>query len=150
MMHVACHWWKPQSYQRPLCLGFAVVEAVASSSNLGRLSSTCRRKLNGGDHINPDLEKAIPASSAADAKIVSKDEVLIPWKGPPPEAPVTCCMSGCANCVYLKYAAELLDYCADGGEKALEAVKRDVNDDNMKAFLLLEVRNHLKNLTKTE
>jgi len=67
-----------------------------------------------------------------------KTAAIVPGKGPPPEAPVTCCMSGCANCVYIAYAEELKMYYSDGGEKAREAIEK-IEDPSLKAFLKLEL-----------
>merc|ERR1739838_1109765 len=60
-------------------------------------------------------------------------------KGPPPEEPPAglCCMSGCANCVYLEHAKELTAYYGDGGAKAREALEK-IEDPSLKAFLELE------------
>jgi len=60
-------------------------------------------------------------------------------KGPPPEEPPAglCCMSGCANCVYLEHAKELMAYYADGGAKAVESLNQ-IKDPTMKAFLKFE------------
>ncbi|XP_076054753.1 uncharacterized protein LOC143033331 [Oratosquilla oratoria] len=60
-------------------------------------------------------------------------------KSGPPEAPSTCCMSGCANCVWIDYADALAKYYKDGGKKAKEAIEKEVTDPNMKAFLTLEL-----------
>lgn len=57
-----------------------------------------------------------------------------------PEAPTTCCMSGCANCVWLEYAEKLSQYFKDGGEKAIEEINKRVDDPNIKAFILQELR----------
>jgi len=61
-------------------------------------------------------------------------------KGPPPEEPPAglCCMSGCANCVWLEHAKELMDYYQDGGTKAEEALKK-IKDPSLKAFLKFEL-----------
>ncbi|CAH0563979.1 unnamed protein product [Brassicogethes aeneus] len=57
-----------------------------------------------------------------------------------PEEPTTCCMSGCANCVWLDYAEKLSNYYRDGGEKAIRDIHEKVTDDNIRAFILLELR----------
>jgi hypothetical protein len=57
-----------------------------------------------------------------------------------PEEPTTCCMSGCANCVWLEYAEKLSRYYRDGGEEAFKKIQEKVTDPNMKAFLLHELR----------
>ncbi|CAH1280026.1 unnamed protein product [Diabrotica balteata] len=57
-----------------------------------------------------------------------------------PEEPTTCCMSGCANCVWIEYADELQKYFQDGGERAREEINNRVTDPNMKAFLSHELR----------
>ncbi|XP_030758625.1 oxidoreductase-like domain-containing protein 1 isoform X2 [Sitophilus oryzae] len=58
----------------------------------------------------------------------------------PPEEPTTCCMSGCANCVWLDYAEELCKYYRDGGEKAIKEINERISDPSIKAYLLHEIR----------
>jgi hypothetical protein len=58
----------------------------------------------------------------------------------PPEEPTTCCMSGCANCVWLQYVEEMSKFYADGGEKAREIMLRKVTDPNIRAFLMMELK----------
>jgi len=57
-----------------------------------------------------------------------------------PEEPTTCCMSGCANCVWIEYAQEVSKILGDGGESAKERIMKKVQDPNLRAFLLLELK----------
>lgn len=61
---------------------------------------------------------------------------------PPP--PTNCCEKGCHNCVWIKYADSLSQLYQDKG-KATEEVLKQVTDPSLKAFLVLELKNRLKN-----
>ena len=55
-------------------------------------------------------------------------------------------MSGCEKCVWLVYADELLRYYSDvadddrSGQQVLDAIDEHVDDANLKAYLLFELR----------
>ncbi len=67
--------------------------------------------------------------------------------GPPPELPLTCCMSNCQNCVWLQYAEDLLKYYGkldkENLSKALNEIEK-LEDQNMKNFILMEIRMKMK------
>ena len=67
----------------------------------------------------------------------------------PPDAPTTCCMSGCANCVWLDYAEEVSKYYELKGsnmskEEIIKDIERQLSDPMLKAFILLELKMKLK------
>ncbi|XP_006814745.1 uncharacterized protein LOC102801896 [Saccoglossus kowalevskii] len=62
----------------------------------------------------------------------------IPGRGPPPELPQHCCMSGCYNCVWIDYAEKLTEYYQDEGKHALEAVDK-IEDMTVRAFIKMHL-----------
>lgn len=49
-------------------------------------------------------------------------------------------MSGCANCVWIKYADDLSSQLRDGSDKARDIIMKEVQDTNMQTFLEMELR----------
>jgi len=68
---------------------------------------------------------------------------------PPPEAPGTCCMSGCANCVWLDYAEEVTKYYEMKGgdlpkDEIIKEIESQMSDPMVKAFVLLEIKSKFR------
>ena len=64
----------------------------------------------------------------------------------PPEPPTTCCMSGCANCVWLDHAEDLIQYYDKKGlskDKILQDIELQVSDPMIKAFVILEIKSRI-------
>ena len=59
-----------------------------------------------------------------------------------PDPPTNCCMSGCANCVWITYAQELAQLYKDSG-RAAESVMNAIDDPSLKMFLNLELKEKL-------
>ncbi|KAK6170348.1 hypothetical protein SNE40_018761 [Patella caerulea] len=87
-----------------------------------------------------DIKTEIKMVIGEDVKLKSATYTtnIVPGKGPPPEPPVECCMSGCSNCVWITYAEELRDYYSDGGKTALKALE-NIENPSLRAFVKLEL-----------
>lgn len=54
--------------------------------------------------------------------------------------PTNCCMSGCANCVWIQYAEKLSALLEKSEVDVQKLIIDKVQDPNMKAFLSMELR----------
>jgi len=72
-----------------------------------------------------------------DDDVVEKEDPVTAEKDP--DEPTTCCMSGCANCVWIEYAEVMAARYKDGGQKARQAIA-NIQDPMMKAFLTMELK----------
>ncbi|KAL3274467.1 hypothetical protein HHI36_015852 [Cryptolaemus montrouzieri] len=98
-----------------------------------RQSRTCAKYLCTSKH--GQLENEIKGKNSESTLVESQNE-----SNELPEEPTTCCMSGCANCVWLDYAEKMSAYFKDGGDKAIKEINEKVNDPNIRAFLMQELR----------
>ncbi|XP_034959998.2 oxidoreductase-like domain-containing protein 1 [Zootoca vivipara] len=96
---------------------------------------------NGSENATSLMGKE-PSSKEEAASSEDKDSAFaIP---PTLLPPTNCCMSGCHNCVWIAYTEELLKYYQDGGEQALAAVDKHIQDENIKIILKMEIRFRMK------
>ena len=71
---------------------------------------------------------------------------LCSTKDIPADPPTTCCMSGCANCLWLDHAEDLIQYYDKKGlsnTKVLEEIENQVSDPMIKAFVMLEIKSRI-------
>ncbi|OWF49462.1 Oxidoreductase-like domain-containing protein 1 [Mizuhopecten yessoensis] len=135
----ACH-------KTPVTLTFegSNTSATQSQNNPGvlNMSSFCGclgrgQRYSTSVGSNSDEDPILKIATISDTKMSTFTEI-VPGKGPPPEPPVECCMSGCANCVWIKYAEELKEYYGNGIERALKEIEL-IDNPSLKAFIKLEL-----------
>ncbi|XP_024140954.1 phosphodiesterase 6G, cGMP-specific, rod, gamma, paralog b isoform X1 [Oryzias melastigma] len=101
------------------------------------LLKLCRTYLHSGTVCH--LPSGPKSPDSAEREQNQKNSSWSPDHGPPP-APTHCCMSGCHNCVWIEHAEQLLAYYHDGGDRALAAIEENIFDENLKAYLKMEIK----------
>lgn len=59
-----------------------------------------------------------------------------------PDPPTNCCMSGCANCVWIEYANQLGHILQDRSEAA-QQILNVIEDPSLRIFLSIELKDRL-------
>ncbi|XP_046355033.1 uncharacterized protein LOC124134321 [Haliotis rufescens] len=121
-----------------------VISKVCDKSLTMRTIHSSSGNANKNDDQAVIQTKAVDATVGTESKLLDmseptlKTQGVIPGKGPPPEPPIDCCMSGCVNCVWIAYAESLKDYYSDGGKSAREALEQ-IENPSLKMFVKLEM-----------
>ena len=103
----------------------------------------------GAQETKKDEEVRIEEETKEDVSKKGKEEAE--EEEGPPSLPTTCCMSGCANCVWLDYADAMVAFYSARGEGVsledlLTTMRSNVDDPMVKTFIEMELKSKYKRL----
>ncbi|CAM4791149.1 unnamed protein product [Rotaria magnacalcarata] len=79
------------------------------------------------------VKRSIGRRWQSSASYNSQDNDLVP--------PTTCCMSNCANCVWISFAEEIARRYPDAAKEVIEDVlKKHIDDKSFREFLEFEIQ----------
>ncbi|KHN76234.1 Oxidoreductase-like domain-containing protein 1 [Toxocara canis] len=82
-----------------------------------------------------------PKFSCVSTRTVTPRRAYVGSHAPEPPDPLTCCGSGCADCVWIVYGTELMHYYSDKPiEEALRMIDEQIADVCMREYVKSEVR----------
>ena len=133
------------------CCGSACRHCVYSHTNVPPEVAAARR-WNGAYWVQGEVVEMGEAmgrkEEAGEEQGVAEEEG---GEGGPPSLPTTCCLSGCANCVWLDYAEALVTHYQARGEglslaTLLDMVATHVEDPMVSTFVKMELKAKYKRL----
>ncbi|ELU15311.1 hypothetical protein CAPTEDRAFT_171215 [Capitella teleta] len=91
-----------------------------------------------GCSVIPAVVQCLTRSASNHSRKHEYKEPRYVLKDQPPDPPLHCCESGCANCVWIQYTEELIDY-YHSEEEAKKKVLSLITDPQFKAFIQMEL-----------
>ena len=136
------HHLNPHHHLKGSCCGSACRHCVYSHSNVPAEVAATRR-WNGAYWEQGEVGEVEEREEQGEEQVEAG--------GGPPSLPTTCCLSGCANCVWLDYAEALVSYYQAKGEglalaTLLDMVATHVEDPMVGAFVRMELKAKYKRL----
>ncbi|XP_012534353.1 uncharacterized protein LOC105835516 [Monomorium pharaonis] len=136
LVFLACHFhYHQRSIITSMILNITLLLQQASFQQLKRMSSNLRSRLIITKSLY-NYRRNLSIQKDDKDRINDAEESLINDLA----EPTNCCMSGCTNCVWIKYAERLSNMIEKSNIDLQKAIFEKVQDPNMRAFLAMELR----------